>query len=215
MISFQPFHDSTWQHPGIAFGGGAVVLLWLLLSRPRQLPLLCGLQLVMLLDALCTGSLSPVPTAPWWSRLVPVFFVVQGDARFFFLLARGQFSRCKSLGLALLAGLFAPLASYAIQTVLPTWLPTSRHLFLTDELLFCFVAIALLVRLRDSQRGPMLQWQRRLCQFELLQYGLWVCSDLLILGGLDVGFALRILPNFMYYVVFVPFVAANSKRVAV
>ena len=213
MSSFQQIYDSAWHHPGVAFLGGGVVILWALWRRPPALGMLVGLQLLMIIDALCTGGLVPIPHASVWGQLVPVFFVVQGDARFYFLLANRRFSRRKTLLLALLAGLFVPLCSYALQTLLPELLPTRRHLFLTHELLFCGVALSLLWRLRSvakSPSPPRLKWQRRLCLFELLQYGLWVLSDVLILCGMDIGFALRLVPNLMYYVLFVPFALTTT-----
>lgn len=210
MSSFQQIYDSAWHHPGVAFVGSGVVLLWALWRRPPALGMLLGLQLLMIIDALCTGGLVPIPHASGWGQLVPVFFVVQGDARFYFLLAKGRFSRRKTLALALLAGLFVPLSSYALQSVFPELLPTRRHLFLTHELLFCGVVLSLLWRLRSVARSSSLKWQRRLCLFELLQYGLWVLSDVVILCGMDIGFALRLVPNLMYYVLFVPFALTTT-----
>jgi hypothetical protein len=97
MSSFQQIYDSAWHHPGVAFLGGGVVILWALWRRPPALGMLVGLQLLMIIDALCTGGLVPIPHASVWGQLVPVFFVVQGDARLYFLLANRRFSRRKTL----------------------------------------------------------------------------------------------------------------------
>ena len=46
---------------------------------------------------------------------------------------------------------------------------------------------------------------KRLTQFEIAQYVLWAGADVVILSGHDVGYLLRLLPNAMYYALFVPF----------
>ena len=46
---------------------------------------------------------------------------------------------------------------------------------------------------------------RALTSFELLQYGLWATSDVLILAGVEAGWLLRLVPNTLYYAAFVRF----------
>ena len=51
---------------------------------------------------------------------------------------------------------------------------------------------------------------KRVMSFVMLYYGLWAGSDALILwGGLDAGWLLRVVPNQLYYVVWIPFVYAT------
>ena len=43
-------------------------------------------------------------------------------------------------------------------------------------------------------------WMRQVSQFVLLYYGLWATADAIILAaGSDLGFALRVIPNTLYY----------------
>ena len=50
----------------------------------------------------------------------------------------------------------------------------------------------------------------RVMSFVMLYYALWASSDALILwGGLDAGWLLRVVPNQLYYAVWIPFVYAT------
>ncbi len=209
---FRQIYDSAWHHPGVAFAGGALVLLWTYKTRLPHWRAMMALQLVMMIDALCTGTLSPIPTGSAWNQVASVSFVLFGDARFFFLLFQSAGTKPRAVVLAILTGLGIPIASYLLQTLLPSWLPTPRHLFVTYELLFCGLALFLLLLLSRVPQHPMQRWLRMLSSFQLWQYGLWTCADLLILRGIDTGFALRLIPNTMYYVLFVPFVAWTHQK---
>jgi hypothetical protein len=209
---FRQIYDSAWQHPGLAFAGGALVLVWTLLTRLPHWRWMVALQLVMTLDALCTGALSPIPSASKWSQVASVLFVICGDARYFFLLAQSLWGKRKAVPLALLFGLCIPVASSLLQAMCPSLLPTQRHLFITYELMFCVLAMCILQLLSRVPQHPMQRWLRMLSSFQLWQYGLWTCADLLILRGVDTGYALRMIPNTMYYVLFVPFVAWTYQK---
>ena len=51
------------------------------------------------------------------------------------------------------------------------------------------------------------QGLKRILSFVASYYLLWATADVLILGwGLDLGWAVRMLPNQLYYAFFVPFV---------
>ena len=57
--------------------------------------------------------------------------------------------------------------------------------------------------------GPL----RRLLVYVAVYYGLWAASDELILyGGLDAGWGLRVLPNQLYYSFWIPVVTATLSR---
>lgn len=209
---FQQIYDSAWQHPGIAFVGGTAVLVWTLRSRLPHVYAMAALQLIMMLDALCTGALSPIPPSSGWSQAASVTFVIFGDARFFFLLFQSFWDKRRAVLLAILAGLVIPSVSYLLKTLLPSVLPTQRHLFVTYELMFGVLAVFILLLLARAPQHPMQRWLRMLSSFQLWQYGLWTCADLLILRGIETGYLLRLIPNTMYYVLFVPFVAWTYQK---
>ncbi len=232
-MSFATCYDSAWQHPGLAWLGTLAVFLWATLQRSKQgaLPasqtrcplsrsrilLLWTLQLAVFLDALCTGALSPIPAPSALATASAVVFVILGDARFFFVLLDPALSSrglsLRILHAVLISGAFS-VAAYAVKQALPMQLTSSRHLFLTYELMMfvaCLVLMGLLCRRPDGQRKAC---QRRMLAFEVAQYGLWALADIVILSAQrwsDMGYALRIVPNALYYVAFVPFaVCAGS-----
>ena len=226
-MSFATCYDSAWQHPGLAWLGTLAVFLWATLQRswhgaPRAVPAQCPrsrsratllwtLQLVVFLDALCTGALSPIPAPSAWATASAVVFVILGDARFFFVLTDPALSswglRLRILRAVLISGAVS-VAAYAVKQAFPTQLASSRHLFLTYELMMFVACLFLMGLIWRRPDGPRTACQRRLLGFEVAQYGLWALADLVILSAhrwSDLGFALRILPNALYYVAFVPF----------
>jgi hypothetical protein len=82
-------------------------------------------------------------------------------------------------------------------------------LWLVHEL--AFLALALALRQRLVPRRAPAEWRgplRVACAYAAAYYGLWALADALILGGFDLGWGLRILPNQLYYAFWVPFVFA-------
>ena len=58
-----------------------------------------------------------------------------------------------------------------------------------------------------ASRADRLDYLRAVMTYVAVYYFLWALADVLILiGGWDLGWALRILPNQLYYAFFVPFV---------
>ena len=86
-------------------------------------------------------------------------------------------------------------------------------LWMIHEVLF--VALAAFVRNvvivnRTDATDPNRVRLKRVMSFVMLYYGLWASSDALILwGGLDAGWLLRVVPNQLYYAVWIPFVYAT------
>jgi uncharacterized membrane protein YpjA len=75
--------------------------------------------------------------------------------------------------------------------------PGSRVLYLVYEVFFFALTLALLARHPGPKRAP---WLRTVSRFVLLYYGLWATADaLLLVTGSDAGFALRVVPNLLYY----------------
>lgn len=229
-MSFATLYDSAWQHPGLAWLGTLPILAWAVTQRvpeskhPARAPdaqtsqlararlrLLWVLQALIALDALCTGGLSPLPSPSPWATAAAVFFVIAGDARFFFLLQDPSLS-ATGMGARLLRALLLSavlsLAAYVGQQVFPAQLPSSRHLFLTYELMLLVTTLVLAAWFARRAPDPAVRCQRRLTGFVALQYGLWALADVVILSAAswsDLGFALRLVPNALYYVAFVPF----------
>ena len=71
-----------------------------------------------------------------------------------------------------------------------------------------FVALALWWRARliPARRPPALRFLRAVLAYVAIYYALWAVADALILARRDVGWALRIVPNQLYYAFWVPVV---------
>lgn len=216
-MSFASWYESPWHHPGLAFIATLLVFLispWLPgLSGPRRRWLL-GLQLLAAVDALWTGPFSPVSGWPAGSTAATVLFVILGDARYFFLVQDPTLSspqRRTYLGRALLLCTGFSLFSYLLSRAWPAGQQSSRVLFLTYEVLFIALLVSVQRFLPPSADPRIRRAVRLLTGFELVQYGLWVAADLWILFGgaaADLGYALRLLPNALYYGGFAAFAAA-------
>lgn len=216
-MSFASWYESPWHHPAVAWLATLLVLFlaptFRHLAGPRR-RVLVGLQLLAALDALCTGPWSPFSGSPAWNTAASVVFVILGDARFLVLLQDPTLSTARwrrSLGRGLLVATGFSLAAYVASRALPASMQSPRYLFLTYELLF--LGLLLLIRrwLPAAEDAQVRRAQRRLTRFELLQYGLWVTADLWLLYGgrwADYGYALRLLPNALYYAGFAAFAAA-------
>jgi len=115
------------------------------------------------------------------------------------------------------AALAAALATLVVPTVagLVDRLLRSRHpglpaqtVWLIYELAFFCVAVGMLVRLvpaRVSAAEPRLaNYLRRVLAYVAAYYALWAAADVVILAGIDAGWALRVVPNQLYYALWVP-----------
>jgi hypothetical protein len=204
---FEAFYDSAWQHPialWIAAAAGAVVLLAerdLHASVRRY-----GLALVALsaIDAWLTANhvlgIGTLPAS--LAGIVPLFFVLAGDFRVLLLwdaTTRDGMIAVTPRGLARTVGLtlIVPLFTQLVVTWLPSAHARPRVSYLVYELSFCALALALL---RWHPHARALPWARAVNRFALLYYALWAAADLLLLAtGSDLGFALRVIPNLLYY----------------
>ena len=178
-------------------------------------------------DAWLTGPWSPVSTATSLAQALSVAFVVLGDLRYFVLIERDAAPRRAGSSVAIRAvgwSILVPLAVKLAMRAAPALFANPRAIFLVYELLF----VALLLVLRAvvlPRRATAAQeklgernasvWIARLTTFELVQYGLWATADIVLLArgdDNDVGLAIRIFPNLMYYVFFLVFVAVTAPR---
>ena len=111
------------------------------------------------------------------------------------------------------------LVVYTFEHVFVQAMATGRVMYLVYELTFIcmaftYGAIVLLPRLA-SVDDKIARWLKWVLGFQLCGYVGWALCDLIILSGYDVGHALRILPNAMYYAGFIPivyFTVPNKER---
>jgi mono/diheme cytochrome c family protein len=222
---FRAIYDSAWHHPILFWLAGAPVLVWLARAAGRAAPpgerwlawAALVFQIEILLDAwLTAGTLNPVAGSALGGVLA-IAFVVLGDLRFFLLLerfARPGVPLGSVLGVAAALSLVVPVASLPARSL---WPGNVRALFLSYELAFAAFACAMRwwwlprrVRGWEGRAGPapsaaVVGWLERLCLFEIVQYVAWASADIVLLLGGEVGFLLRLVPNVLYYVAFVPF----------
>jgi hypothetical protein len=205
-------------HDPLFFWLVAIVFVFVLASR---LPFLAGFLVVftfeIVADALATGALSPIPKGASWGTPVAVAFVILGDFRYFLLVERyrgeGR-SRAAVFGEAAAWAFVVPVVSFALRNVVPSLAAPVRVTFLTYELLFLGLALALrfvvLPRRAAGASPEVRRWLFEVTVFEISQYALWATADVLILSGLSGGFLLRLVPNAMYYAFFLPFVLLRA-----
>jgi hypothetical protein len=165
-----------------------------------------------MLDPIVGG---PVSRALGWSggltgTIVMFGFVLLGDLRvfllFFGLAAPNGWPRAVALALVVpvATGVLYGTASWA-NPDLP-----SQTMWLIYELGFVTMTIWLArvwVREHVPPERPGLAAMLRSCAgYVAAYYVLWATCDVLILIGLDEGWALRMVPNQLYYALWVPFV---------
>jgi hypothetical protein len=208
----QALYDSPWHNPALFWLAGALffVALGRRLGPWYAFLLLFGAEI--LADATLTGGWTPMPAASPWSTRAAVLFVILGDLRYFWLQERALGGRFGGGVLARAAGLslVVPVLSFVVPALAPaTFAGGGRPIFLLYETLLFAWALALWALryrpgLADHRTGA--QAAHELTAFELVQYGSWALADVLILAGVEAGYGLRLLPNTMYYALFLPFV---------
>lgn len=224
---FLEFYTSDLQSTYAVWPVPLALLAWLVLTGGRAATspdarfvhayaVLFALETV--LDPFATGPLSR------WLGLsgstaglvVLIFFVLLGDFRVLYLMQRLAFpGRARERLLAESAAwtLIVPLSALTIREVLGAIAGTldENAIWLIYEL--CFLALALWLRQVGLPRwvGPgraaRLAYLRSVATYVAVYYGLWASADVLIqILGLDAGWALRVVPNQLYYAFYVPFV---------
>lgn len=148
--------------------------------------------------------------------VVLIFFVLLGDFRVLYLLQRLSFperTRERLLAESAAWTLIVPLSALSIRSALDTVAgPLGENaIWLIYELCFLVLAIALRqVVLPRWVVGPgrarRLAYLRSVAAYAAVYYALWATADVLIqVLDLDLGWALRVIPNQLYYAFFVPF----------
>jgi hypothetical protein len=168
-----------------------------------------------ILDPICTGPLVRALGAPAAaSTAVMLLFVLLGDLRVFLLifglLDPGPLRR--TLRAAALWTLLVPAASLPVYAAMRAVWPglAMQWLWLVYEAAFAALALWLRGRVvprRAGARPALSRYLRGVALYVAAYYALWAAADALILiGGLDLGWLLRVIPNQLYYAFFVPLV---------
>jgi len=204
---FEAFYASALHHPLLLWLAVAVGVA-LCLARRDLHPSLrrYGVALAVLsaLDAWLTAShvLGLGALSATLAGVVPLAFVLAGDYRYWLLvvaatpegsLAPRVRHALEAAGLTLIVPIFSQLALRA----LPDSPVGPRTLFLIYELALTALVASLPHWHPNVRANP---WLRSLGRFVMLYYGLWACADAILLAtGADLGYALRVLPNLLYY----------------
>jgi hypothetical protein len=206
----------------------ALFLLVLLRGRPRSPgvePRAAGFVHAWALVFTLETILDPIATRPALSWLgleggriadvAMVPFVLLGDFRVFLLVLRvAQPARAlgPTLGEAAAWTCLVPAVAGTLTAALRAsvaGLP-SMTIWMVYEAAFLVLALVLRARLVparvDPARPAVRAYLRAIFTYVATYYALWVAADLaIVVGGLDLGWALRIVPNLLYYVAWVPF----------
>jgi hypothetical protein len=214
-------YDSGWHHPGLAFVLCAVALLVVRFRVPKSplRTLLLVFTGTTALDAFLGGALSPLPQGTNLAQNVSITAVIVGDFRLFALLEgfRRETRWLPALLRAAVLSFLVPVAQALVILSLPEVFTEQRRIYLVYELFFVMLATGLLLLRYPSRRAssPELGWYATgLLTFFLVQYGLWVVSDVLILSGVEAAWGLRLVPNALYYGLFLLFAAWRAPREA-
>lgn len=146
------------------------------------------------------------------SLMVP--FVLLGDFRVylvvFYLMAPGRGVAPAAVEAALWTFL-VPIASWVTTGELTKYHPglPSQTIWIVYETLFFLVAMVFaffLIPARVDRRNFELEiYLQKIIRYVALYYALWAIADLAIfVGGWDLGWALRVIPNQLYYSFWVP-----------
>lgn len=169
-----------------------------------------------ILDPIATGPLSrALALADGAQRVVMLVFVLLGDWRVLLLVfalcyrpERRARAFAHSAALTCMVPIFAYLTDLRLRSLWPE-LP-GQVLWLVYETGFLALALALrgplLPRIASGAQDGERRLVRAILALAACYYALWAGADLLILAGSDAGWALRVVPNQLYYAFTVPFV---------
>lgn len=223
-MTYTDIDQNFWLKTFPALVSNLLLLAYALVKKPalyRYLALFAGTTLT---DICIAGHLIPIGSAEAQTA-VEYIFVLVGDLRFILLLAYVVYAGKNMAELekfrpggdvlrpALIFTLFTTLIVSALGFARPDLLTQPRHKFLAYEATF-FILTTLWIFVVLPQK-PVAAAERRFLRSAAMPvlgfYGLWVFADLLILNGRPVGYAVRILPNFLYYSLFLWWVAFAGR----
>lgn len=176
-----------------------------------------------MIDPLSTGKLAKLDgiEGTFAATAIVFFFVLLGDFRVLLLaigVARPERDLRSKIGWAVGMTLVVPVLAGSIYAVLGAIFADlhGQVLWMVYEAGFLGLCVALSRRWvpgtldDDPTSRAKADYLRALFGFSAAYYALWLGADLLIVaGGLDLGWAVRIVPNQLYYAVWVPFAYAR------
>jgi hypothetical protein len=215
---FRAIYESPWHNPAAFWAAGVAFLAWWARRKAFLVAYFALFVVEILADALATGGWSGL--RPPWATPIAIAFVILGDFRYFLLVER--FAKAPhaaprdatprgAWASAIALSLVVPVASSIANRALEGRVTDARWTFLTYESIFLVLALVLrfaILPKRLAALAPDVRaWLLAVTTFEIVQYALWATADVVILAGADAGFLLRLVPNAMYYALFLPFVA--------
>ena len=224
--SWQEFYNAGWQFPWAVMVVPFAFALYRAIARERRgdgvdptlapfVSIWTTLFLVeTLLDPVATGPLAKALRSDAASQLLGLTFVLLGDFRVYWLVLRfrtpEQTSARAALEAAALCAIAPALAGLARLSAGPEQAMWLTHELVSLGLVFALARFALPSELSHARSAAFL---RSVLGYVAAYYGLWAAADLLILAGIDAGWLVRLVPNQLYYGLFVPFVWRTFFRV--
>lgn len=169
-----------------------------------------------LIDPFATGPLLEIEAFSdgFAASLIPFVFVYLGDLRVLLLaigVAQPECGWKKNLVWAARTTLIVPIAAGGLYALARLFWPDApmKLLWILYELGFFLLAIyfgRIWVGHRLASEPARAGYLRAIFGYSAAYYALWLGADLLItIGGLDLGWAIRIVPNQLYYAFWTPF----------
>ncbi len=232
MTVWQRIYDSPWQQPRLVMLLGALALAavarWKLTAGSGRSPFFTAWLLFFgveaLVDARLTAPDSPLlPEHAGVVGALAIAFVILGDARFYVLVerftreptdgARGAPIATRSVLAGLAWGSVASLVMAPLARTVPVFVANPRAIFLAYELVALAQAtlwLKVVVPRRLARIAPpspaVERWLREAARFVVAQYALWALADVTILWLHPAGYLARVVPNVLYYGLFVGYV---------
>ncbi len=217
--SWQEFYDAGWQFPWAVMAVPFAFALYRAIVRdprsggvdPALAPFVSMWTTLFLvetmLDPLATGPFAKALGSPFASQTLGLVFVLLGDFRVYWLVLRfrtpGQSTARAALEAAALSTIAPALAGLVASRGGPAQAMWLTHELVSLGLAFALARFALPSALTHPRRADFV---RQVLGFMAAYYGLWAAADVLILSGIDAGWPVRLVPNQLYYGLFVPFV---------
>lgn len=208
-----------------AIVANAALFVFALIKKPALRTYLLIFSATTLVDILVAGKIIPISNAQLQTSIEYIFVLI-GDLRFIILLAFLVYAGKKMADLesfkidgsvikpALIFMMFASLLVQAIDYAKPGFFSEPRRRFLTYELIsltltFLWIYAVLPQKPVVKREAKFL---RRASIPVFAYYGLWSIADILILNGFEAGFAIRLVPNLVYYCIFLWWVCAAGQK---
>jgi hypothetical protein len=201
-MSFKVFYDSPLVATLLPCVAALAVVVWA--QRQKHFVRVYGsvFAVAIAADAYLNGPWTFLKSGSAWATAASVTFVIVGDFRYFVVLEHATTNRFKLLR-DLAWAFVVPVTSQIVRWTFPRIEHDELSTYLLYEILFFSLAAG--VRVFRVPRAASARLAKRATQFELLQYGLWIAADIgLATVGSDACYALRLAPNLLYYVAFVP-----------